>query len=140
MTILAAVDGRVQNDDVVDVGADLASAFDDELVVLSVMTEEEFDDRWRDDEEFNVETATEAATARARTVLRGTLGEDSTATVRGRVGDPVEEILAEADRTDARYIVVGGRRRSPAGKVLFGSTTQAVLLSADRPVVTNLTD
>lgn len=138
MAILAAVDGGTENDDVATVGADLAAAYDDELVLLSVMTEEEFEERWRDDEEFNVETATEAATARARTVRNRALGPDSVATVQGRVGEPAEEIVSEADRLDARYVVVGGRKRSPAGKVLFGSTTQAVLLSADRPVVATL--
>lgn len=140
MAILAAVDGRERDDDVVRVGADLAAAYDEELVVLSVMTEEEFEERWRDREGFNVETATEAAEARARTVLHGTLGEDAEATVRGRVGEPFEEILAEGDRLDARYVVVGGRKRSPAGKVLFGSVTQEVLLGSDRPVVATLSE
>ena len=45
-----------------------------------------------------------------------------------------EEILAVAEEIDADSIVMSGRKRSPAGKVLFGSVTQAVLLNADRPV------
>lgn len=138
MTILAAVDGEHESDGVITVAADLASAYDDELVVLSVMSDEAFETRWRDREDYTVEIASEAATARARTVLEGTLGDDAVATLRGRIGEPAEEIVAEADDVDARYVVVGGRKRSPAGKVLFGSTTQAVLLSADRPVVATL--
>ena len=58
----------------------------------------------------------------------------------GRVGDPTEEVLAVAAELDARYVVVGGRRRSPVGKALFGSTTQEVLLESDRPVVTVMRD
>jgi len=50
-------------------------------------------------------------------------------------GDPGEEILAAATDIDAGLICVSGRKRSPAGKVVFGSTTQALVLNADRPVL-----
>ncbi|WP_226010949.1 universal stress protein [Halomicrobium salinisoli] len=49
-------------------------------------------------------------------------------------GDPAEEISAVAEEIDADNVVMGGQRRSPAGKALFGSVTQSVLLDADRPV------
>jgi nucleotide-binding universal stress UspA family protein len=51
-------------------------------------------------------------------------------------GDPGEELLAAADAVDADLICVSGRKRSPAGKAVFGSTTQALVLNADRPVLT----
>ncbi len=66
--------------------------------------------------------------------------DESVVETRGRVGDPTDQILAEAEHLDARFVVVGGRRRSPVGKAIFGSTTQEVLLSADCPVVTAMTD
>lgn len=51
-------------------------------------------------------------------------------------GDPAAEILDTADEVDADLIALAGRReRSPAGKALFGSTTQAVILDADRSVL-----
>jgi nucleotide-binding universal stress UspA family protein len=53
----------------------------------------------------------------------------------GLLGDPAEELLAYADETDASYVVVSGRKRSPLGQALFGSVTQSLLLNADRPVV-----
>jgi nucleotide-binding universal stress UspA family protein len=53
----------------------------------------------------------------------------------GLVGGAADEILSYADEHDARYVVVGPRGRSAAGKVIFGSVAQSILLDADRPVV-----
>ncbi|MDS0296394.1 universal stress protein [Halogeometricum luteum] len=54
--------------------------------------------------------------------------------IRGRVGDHGESIVGLARDVDADRIVVGGRRRSPAGKAVFGSVAQEVMLSAPCPV------
>lgn len=48
---------------------------------------------------------------------------------------PDEGILALADSTDVDEIVMGGRKRSPAEKVILGSVTQSVILNASVPVV-----
>ena len=49
-------------------------------------------------------------------------------------GEPANVILSTADERDSDAIVIGVRDRSPVGKVLFGSVTQAVVLGSDRPV------
>lgn len=51
-----------------------------------------------------------------------------------RIGDPATEILAAADERDVDSIVLGGRKRSPFGSLLFGSVSQAVVLDSERPV------
>lgn len=48
----------------------------------------------------------------------------------GPHSDTIVELAADADLT-----IIGGRKRSPSGKAIFGSTTQDVLLSAPTPVV-----
>ncbi|WP_336022884.1 universal stress protein [Halobellus salinisoli] len=50
-------------------------------------------------------------------------------------GSPSDEILQHADELDVDQICVGGRKRSPAGKALFGSVTQDVILGTHRPVL-----
>ncbi|PSP23927.1 universal stress protein [Halobacteriales archaeon QH_10_65_19] len=47
----------------------------------------------------------------------------------------VQSILDHAEEHDVDSLVLGGRKRSPAGKALFGSVTQAVILNTNRPVV-----
>ena len=53
--------------------------------------------------------------------------------VRGR--DAAEELVDAAGRVGASVIVIGMRRRTPTGKLLFGSQAQRVLLEADCPVL-----
>jgi nucleotide-binding universal stress UspA family protein len=50
-------------------------------------------------------------------------------------GDPAEQIVTGAGKLDADVVALCGRKRSPAGKALFGSVTQSVILDADRPVL-----
>jgi len=50
-------------------------------------------------------------------------------------GNPADEILAYAEEYDVDQICVGGRKRSPAGKALFGSVTQDVILGTGLPVL-----
>jgi nucleotide-binding universal stress UspA family protein len=55
--------------------------------------------------------------------------------VEGYGGEAAKAILNVASEYDADQIVLAGRKRTPTGKVLFGSVTQSVILDTERPVL-----
>jgi nucleotide-binding universal stress UspA family protein len=44
--------------------------------------------------------------------------------------EPVEDLIAVAEETQADFIVIGLRRRTPVGKLILGSNAQRILLDA----------
>ncbi|MEM0350584.1 MAG: universal stress protein [Archaeoglobaceae archaeon] len=53
--------------------------------------------------------------------------------IRGK--EPAEDIIDFADEVNASLIIIGVRKRRPAGKVIFGSVAQDIILHSTKPVV-----
>lgn len=138
MPVVVAIDRSDSVENLVAEAAKLSDRFDTELHVVHVAGQYETTERVRleaiDGSADPVEMDDEE---RARTHAESVAAAvtDSFTPV-GLVGYPENEILRYASEQDAEYIVIGGRKRSPIGKALFGSTAQAILLEADRPIVT----
>jgi nucleotide-binding universal stress UspA family protein len=69
-----------------------------------------------------------------RTIAQALDAADVDYEIRGAVGDRGDAIVALAEDVGADRVVIGGRRRTPAGKAVFGSTAQKVMLSGPCPV------
>lgn len=144
MPILAAIGETSEAEYVIEVAADLARAYDEPLSVLHVIPEDEARAHFEslreipEYKDLSIGHEDDRAVEIAETAIEAWDGSPEAVEVRGlgKVGDPSATILEQADALGARYIVIGGRRRSPAGKAIFGSVTQSVLLDSSIPVVT----
>lgn len=137
MVIVAAVDRSERASDVVAEAESLGKAFDETVHVLHVLSQSEFIEMGRTaaenhDESFSMETVEETAAAvAAEAASELTVPSESI----GRMGEPAQSVITYANDQDASYVVVGARKRSPTGKVIFGSVAQSILLNADCPVL-----
>jgi nucleotide-binding universal stress UspA family protein len=140
MAVLAAIGEERRSNPVLAVAADLAGAHGERLDVLHVVPEEEFETHKAAIEDFSFAQEEQSAATFAEKVAAETLDDTADVSGVGRVGDPVEQTISVLEETDPRYLVIGGRRRSPAGKAVFGSKTQDILLRSPVPVMTVMQD
>lgn len=146
MTILAAISERGRPEQVAETAHDLAAAYDEPLRALHVVPNEDFEahrDAIADlpGGEYSFAREEAGAATFAEEFVTDTVSDlRADITGVGRVGDPVDQTLAVVDDMEPRYLVIGGRRRSPAGKVVFGDRTQSILLQSPVPVLTVMYD
>ena len=137
--LLALSNDREYTDRLLDETIAVARAAGTNVVVLHVFTESGYEnsiDQLGFDPDRETVTPNEVAKrlADVQTVASRLDETDIEYEIRGRIGDAGDQICDVAADVDADRIVVGGRKRSPTGKALFGSTAQSVILSAPCPV------
>lgn len=139
MVLTGVVDRSDRAADMVQEAERLARAFDDTVHFVYALTRSEFVDLGRasaqSGDPLDMDQIREAAAEIAEESISNI---DVPYETVGLVGDPANEIIEYANEQDARYIVMAPRGRSPAGKALFGSVAQSILLEANCPVVTHV--
>ncbi|WP_227352770.1 universal stress protein [Haladaptatus salinisoli] len=139
-TILLAVGpgDADRTDKLADAVADVAGPTGATVVLAHVFTDEEFDDvvEQLDYEPSGNPRPDEVAARHAtiRSLANSLDAADVGYAIRGAVGEHGETIVELAENVNADSVFVGGRKRSPTGKAVFGSTAQEVILSAPCPV------
>jgi nucleotide-binding universal stress UspA family protein len=118
---------------------DIAGPAGATVVIGHVFTPEEFETRVSelgfDREASDVDPDTVAERYSAIRDLAARLDEAGVDyEVHGSIGDYGDGIVALAEELDTDLVLVGGRKRSPTGKAVFGSVAQEVMLSAPCPV------
>ena len=140
-TILVAVGpmDTVRAEDLSEVVTETAKPLEASVVIGHAFTESEYEDVREDlgfEERIDEVDPDEVAVRRAPIPeLVESLEEAGVdCSVRGVVGDHGQGVVTLADEVDADRVVVGGRRRTAAGKAVFGSTSQEVMQSVSCPV------
>lgn len=137
-TILAPVDFSAATESVVTEAATLARAVNGRIVLLTVIQPPaavaDYAPLLQDIAEITA--AGEKAAAAKLAKLQEKLQADSIESEGVQVvGAPVHHIIAEAERTEADYIVMGSHGHTALYELLVGSTTHGVLKRAACPVV-----
>ena len=139
MIVIAAVDRSDRAPRVVREAVAVADKFDATPHVVHVLSQSQFvelemSETRKTGRAVDMDRVRAYATEVAETAASEADAEDAAEAV-GLVGNPTQALLEYAEDNDARFIVVGSRRRSATGKLLFGSVTQSILLDADRSVI-----
>lgn len=139
MVIVAAVDRSDRSAAVFAEAAALGEAYGEPVHVVHAMSVSDYLDHQDRSEESGEGVDTRRIESVATEVAEAAVGDcEVPVEAVGLEGSPASEIVSYAEEHEARYVVVSGRKRSPAGKALFGSVTQSVLLNASCPVVSTI--
>lgn len=140
---LVVLNGEDSDESMLDEAAQYAAGADAELVTLMLITENE----WENDREvlktiadeehtsYDNQTAEGYAKTRADNIVKKALAGRSVPVEPFGVviedGERADSILEIAEEHNCDHVFLHGRRRSPAGKAIFGDTAQAVILNFD---------
>jgi nucleotide-binding universal stress UspA family protein len=121
--------------------SDVAGPPGADVALVQVFTEAEYEQArtslgFEPDSEATPDAIAERS-ASVRTLVDALSADGLDTRTYGRLGDEADEserIVALTEEVDADLLVTGGRRRSPAGKAIFGSTAQELMLNAPCPV------
>lgn len=136
--VLVGVDLSERLGTTLQAAAELAAATDGQLSVVHVVTAERLKElvATEPDElsfvDIVLKRLKEDLQSRVEEELPDRAGVPAIRVVEGK---PAELLVSLAASEQFRYLVIGVRRRSRVGKLVFGSTAQAVLLGAPCPVV-----
>ena len=118
---------------------DIAEPVDASVVLLHVFTEgayeEGVDEAGFADDQQPSPTGLAARLEAIDAVAAELETTDVSYEIRGAIGTEGETIIRETDAVGGDLLYLSGRKRSPTGKAVFGSTAHRIMMNASCPVL-----
>jgi len=139
-----------ENTELLEQAGEIAAGVDAELIVLSLMTADEFREArealdvvaQEEHTAYDDSVVIDAAKKQARQTAKDVFDDDIDYRVVGaRIGDGESEadrILEVSDDNNVDHVFITGQKRSPTGKAVFGDRVQSIILNFDGPVTSLL--
>ena len=139
-----------ENTELLEQAGEIAAGVDAELIVLSLMTADEFREArealdvvaQEEHTAYDDSVVIDAAKKQAREAAKDVFDDDVDYRVVGaRIGDGESEadrILEVGSDNDVDHVFITGQKRSPTGKAVFGDRVQSIILNFDGPVTSLL--
>lgn len=120
MTVVAAVDTDGNVELILTEAIKLVIALGEELHIVHVREYSELKQGADSDAEIDQRSVQQQVQDDAARIASPIVDEF---TAIGLIGKPAPEVISYAKSIDATYVVIGGKKRSPVGKAVFGSMT-----------------
>ncbi|WP_135365662.1 universal stress protein [Halosimplex halophilum] len=139
-----------ENRELLEEAGEIAAGVDAELIILSLMTADEFREArealdvvaQEEHTAYDDSVVIDAAKKQAREAARELFDDEVDYRIVGaRIGDSESEadrILEVADDNSVDHVFITGQKRSPTGKAVFGDRVQSIILNFDGPVTSLL--
>ncbi|NIC01026.1 universal stress protein [Halobacterium sp. R2-5] len=138
-TIAVVLDSAEANEQLLETAKRHVTGTDLEIVLCRIVDRDEYEGDVRRQAESServdsIEEVEREAKAEAEAVGEKFFGDDVSFTAVGAIGTIPEDVIKIADEWDTNHVFIAGKKRSPAGKMLFGDEAQKLILDFYGPV------
>ncbi|WP_408960199.1 universal stress protein [Natrinema sp. 74] len=112
---------------------------ENEILLCRIVDEKQFQNNLQrqaksDRQVESIDEMETIATTEANEIAKDAFGDDVPYKVMGVVGTIPDDVVQIAEEENCEHVFVSGKKRSPAGKAVFGDVAQSIILQFDGPV------
>ncbi|GCF16024.1 hypothetical protein Harman_39590 [Haloarcula mannanilytica] len=138
-TIVVVLDSADPDEQLLNAARTYATGTETEVLLCRIVDQDHYQDEVRNKAEAgkrvdSIDEIESEAEAEAAEIGAEYLGNEIPYTPLGILGRIPDDILDIAEEWNSDHVFITGKKRSPAGKMLFGDQAQKLILDFDGPV------